>query len=352
MIVDGLPDDRGWKPGRVATDGGVERPIVLVAMREGRDRELLVDSIGEDFRVVTTTDEDRLEAEFDCCILDRSTFQRVQPTIRRRVDGEPTFLPIVLLSGGDGDTSLESTYWNQVDDVIDLPVDRDTLLVRVENLVARRLISVELARQNERLERFASMLTHDLRNPLNVAQGAVDFVRKDYDHEDLELARQSLQRMEDLIENLRTLAREGRPVDETEPVSLEAMVEQSWSVVATGSACVTVDGDLTFQADPDRLRQILENLFRNAIEHGGDDVHIRVGTLDRGRGFYVEDDGAGIPAEARQRVFEYGHSSDPTGTGFGLAIVEEIVTAHGWEIDITEGESGGARFEVQGVETA
>jgi signal transduction histidine kinase len=66
-------------------------------------------------------------------------------------------------------------------------------------------------------------------------------------------------------------------------------------------------------------------------------------------GFAIQDDGPGIDAD---RPFEHGHSGDDGGTGLGLAIVREIVEAHGWEIAVTEGDDGGARFEITGVERA
>jgi signal transduction histidine kinase len=102
------------------------------------------------------------------------------------------------------------------------------------------------------------------------------------------------------------------------------------------------------KADDDRLRQLLENLLRNAIEHGGRDVTVTVGTLDNG--MYIEDTGPGIPEEQREDVFAAGYSSGENGTGFGLSIVKQIVNAHGWNVTVTESADGGARFEITGVE--
>ncbi|MGQ4555618.1 ATP-binding protein [Halobellus sp. GM3] len=104
-------------------------------------------------------------------------------------------------------------------------------------------------------------------------------------------------------------------------------------------------------ADSDRLQNLFENLFRNAVEHAGESATVRVGLLD-GRGFYVEDDGAGIPTEERDRVFDLGHSTADRGTGYGLAIVKWIADAHGWEVSVTDGTEGGARFEFTDVEFA
>jgi signal transduction histidine kinase len=107
----------------------------------------------------------------------------------------------------------------------------------------------------------------------------------------------------------------------------------------------------------------LENLFRNAADHGGDGATVVVGDISpmytttraaavRPSGFFVEDDGPGIAPDERDRVFEVGYTTDPNGTGFGLNIVTEVASAHGWEVSVSEGARGGARFEVTGVEGA
>jgi signal transduction histidine kinase len=209
---------------------------------------------------------------------------------------------------------------------------------------------LELQRQNERLDQFASVISHDLRNPLNVATGRLDLAQQETDSEHLEAARTALERMEGLIEGLLALARQGQPLDDTEPVTLSTVVERCWAVVDTGEATLTVDPDGTFVADFGRLQQLLENLFRNSVEHGGTDVAVHMGVLSDGSGFYVADDGLGIPEAKRDEVFASGYSTSEDGTGFGLAIVTEIVDAHGWEIRVTESTDGGARFEIRGVE--
>jgi len=207
-----------------------------------------------------------------------------------------------------------------------------------------------LQRQNERLEQFVSVVSHDLRNPLTVAAGELDLARADCDSDHLDAVAREHQRMETLIDDLLALAREGRPVEETEAVALGALTTRCWQHVRTTDATLEVDADVELRADPGRLQQLLENLFRNAVDHGGPDVTITVGTLDDG--FYVADDGPGIPEAERGRVFERGFSTMDEGTGFGLAIVEEIVDAHDWAVGVVDGDDGGARFEVTGVEFA
>lgn len=132
------------------------------------------------------------------------------------------------------------------------------------------------------------------------------------------------------------------------PVDLAACVERCGRAVEPAAAGIVVDTDRTILADESRLRQLLESLVRNAVEHAGDDVTVTVGALDDG--FYVADDGPGIPAIDPETVSEEGHSSGIGATGFGFSIVEEIARAHDWSIDVTEGRDGGARFEINGVE--
>ena len=199
----------------------------------------------------------------------------------------------------------------------------------------------ELERQNERLEEFASVISHDLRSPLNVASGRLDLL--DADPEQVEPIEKAIGRMEELIESVLALARKGQMVDETEPVSLEAIAKEGWMNVATGDGTLAVETDLTIQADPGRLPEVFENLFRNAVDHGGDDVTITVDAIENG--FVVEDDGPGIDPEHREKVFESGFSTTVSGHGFGLSIVKQIAEAHGWEVTVGESNEGGARFE-------
>jgi anti-sigma regulatory factor (Ser/Thr protein kinase) len=194
--------------------------------------------------------------------------------------------------------------------------------------------TAELSRQNERLEDFASILSHDLRNPLNTAQGRVTLARERDDPEDLEAASQALDRMEALIDRLLKMTRSGTPVDVNDPVAIEEVARAAWVTVPTAEATLDIESELVVRADRERLRTLFENLFRNAVEHGGTDVTVVVGTLADGDGFYVADDGPGIPEEVGEQVFARGYTTASDGTGFGLSIVKEIVDAHEWTIQL------------------
>jgi signal transduction histidine kinase len=207
----------------------------------------------------------------------------------------------------------------------------------------------KLEEKNEQLERFASVISHDLRNPLNVAQGHLNMALEECRSDHLDTVQQSQDRMATLIDDLLALAREGDHVSEVEPVNLNEHAQTCWQNVQTKQATIRILTERTVRADAGRLQQVLENLFRNAIEHGGEHVTLTIG--DTADGFYVEDDGPGIPEKERQEVFEVGVSSSEEGTGFGLSIVREVVAAHGWEITVTEGREGGARFDITGIES-
>ena len=269
----------------------------------------------------------------------------------------------------------------------------ELLLSHTESALDRLDRERELERQNDRLEEFAGIVSHDLRNPLNVAEGRLEMaMESDEPQEHLEAVARSQDRMETLIEELLALARAGETIGSLEPVELAAVARRAWETVDTGDATLSVTTTATISADPDRLQHLFENLFRNAVEHsstsrqppaddavehgstsprshapedavehgstsrqpqtddpgaGGSVVTVTVGDLEEG--FYAADDGPGIPAEEREQVFDSGYTTSEDGTGFGLGIVQNVVEAHGWAVTITESDAGGARFEITGV---
>jgi signal transduction histidine kinase len=206
----------------------------------------------------------------------------------------------------------------------------------------------QLERERNRLNRFASVVSHDLRGPLEVVSARLDLAAEECDSQHLDAAEDAIDRMGALIEDLLELAKQGKPVGEVASVDLAGVVESCWHNVPTDEATLRLESPRTIQADRSRLQQLLENLIRNAVDHGGPDVTITIGTFDDG--FYVADDGSGIPDTERDDIFKHSYSTEVDGSGFGLSIVKEIVDAHDWEISVTESDSGGARFEITSVE--
>lgn len=225
----------------------------------------------------------------------------------------------------------------------------------------------QLERQNERLDQFASQVSHDLRNPISAAMGRLDIAIEQYgDDEDLQAVKRSLEDADSRINEMLEFARLGGIVTDPEAVPLADTAEAAWDPIETAGATIDIVDDVELCGDPERIERLLENLFRNAVEHGstapdsqarrdgighgGSDlgVSVRVGPLSNAPGFFIEDDGPGIPESDRGDVLEFGYTTSDSGSGFGLAIVEQIATAHDWDVKLTESEAGGVRFEFDG----
>jgi PAS domain S-box-containing protein len=212
----------------------------------------------------------------------------------------------------------------------------------VEAALARADREAKLRDKNERLDEFASVLAHDLRNPLTVAIGRLRKAEQTGGQDHFDEARSAHDRMQRLL----ALARDEPAADTRAAVDLGQLATDAWSHVDTEQATLAVSEDLpTVTGDPGRLTQLFENLFRNAVEHGGTEISVEVQRLRDSSGFAVTDDGPGIPLTERATIFDHGVSSSDDGTGLGLSIVSEIVHAHGWSLSVTESTEGGARFE-------
>ncbi|ELZ08318.1 histidine kinase [Halovivax asiaticus JCM 14624] len=315
--------------------------------------------------------------------------ESVLPSIFETLDATDAILEIER----DGTTS----YYRLTTNPFSASGEQLGRMLTLTDITRREQYRQRLEQQNDRLDQFASIISHDLRNPMMVAKARIEFAVEEGDISHLQSADEALDRMDELIEDVLLLAREGQQIDEPVPVDVASVAEKSWEMVETTGATLQLDEplDRTVDADPARLQQLFENLFRNCVEHGstspassarqntvehsltsrsepvgsedgvehgstssrsltedqlergGRDISVTVGPLPAGTGFYVEDTGTGIPAAIRDEIFDPGFTTNEVGTGFGLAIVTEIVQAHGWDIRTMEGATGGARFEIQ-----
>jgi len=201
-----------------------------------------------------------------------------------------------------------------------------------------------------RIREFSSLVSHELRNPIQKASSGIALAKTQCESEYLDEVEATLSRMDSLVENLVDLLDETDPAIELEAVALDAAIREAWPNAP--HATLSVETALpTVEAEPSRLYQLLENLFRNCIDHAGEAVTVSVGALtaadsDEPTGFYVADDGPGIDSHDRTQVFEYGYTTASEGTGLGLAIVNEIATAFDWRVSITESAAGGTRVEI------
>jgi signal transduction histidine kinase len=264
------------------------------------------------------------------------------------------------------ETVIETFDGNRRPVIVDIYVPRshadgyDRAYLAATDITERREREQELQRKNELLDEFASVVSHDVATPLGVIENKAQLIELTGDTDHVDDIHAASEQVRELIDRLRALAAAGSDIGDTEPVDLATVARDAWVTVPSHDATLSIDAEIAVEADRNRLRQALENLFENAVEHGStsplapgdsgqpqsDDapaVSTTVGTFEEG--FYVADDGPGIPAPDREAIFEQGYSTDSEGTGIGLSIVRRIVEAHGWRIEVTDSDAGGARFE-------
>lgn len=279
---------------------------------------------------------------------------------------------------GEGTTQLTASF-DEIRDAsenlrageLDYDIDTDrpgeygAVLSDLEgDLAQQRERERELQRQKDQLEDFATIVAHDLRNPLTVARGRVTLLEDEYTNPTtaghFDAIQQSHTRMETLIDDMLSLARVGQPVGEKEWVDVGQVARDAWETIDAPTMTLQTADHFEVKASPERLQQLLENLFGNANAHAGEEVTVSVGPIEvmptttrdsisNESGFFVADDGFGFDEGQQSKLFEPGHTTDDSGTGYGLWIVQTIVDAHGWRVGVTEAETGGAKFEITGA---
>ncbi|WP_254838357.1 sensor histidine kinase [Natronomonas marina] len=198
----------------------------------------------------------------------------------------------------------------------------------------------ELEAERDRVEQATQLLAHDFRNLMMVIDDNLKTARKAVDR-----VGSSFDRIEGRIQDTAALTGEAA-IDSVSGMDLEGTARDAWDSIRHAEATLLVEETTTVYADEGLFERLLENLFDNAVSHGGEDVTVRVGPLTEG--FFVEDTGVGIPPEERERVFDERYSTAGS-TGLGLSVVARVVEAHGWEIAVTDSDEGGARFEITGI---
>jgi signal transduction histidine kinase len=336
------------EPGHVASDE--PETTIQLCVADDRDRELLGSFLAEwTTPVIHETIQDA-----DLFLVDQvSLAQYRTDLLTHKREQDPVFCPVLLLShepSRHGDEVVDigaSAEPVLVDETLQMPVKKAVLTRRLRNLLARRTQTQLLQAKTDRLDQFASKLSHELRNPLNLLSGYLPIAHEEQDQAAFEACQTAITRMDRMVSDMLLLARDGEMAIEPHMVSFSDVVDTAWGAVEGPQARLEVTTDRRLYADEDRLLALLANLFRNAVEHGGAEVTVTAGRLPDG--FFVADDGVGIPVAERETVFDDGHTTGGDGIGVGLSVVAEIVAAHGWEITVRESPEGGARFEITGV---
>lgn len=220
--------------------------------------------------------------------------------------------------------------------------DRSYLLVTHTNITSHKLAELRADARAEQLETILNVLTHDLRNPLNIIDGYVEMLGAEVDDNDaLKNIDHAVTRIAEITDATLTFTKSGA-LSNSEPLSVGNLAQTVWKTVATADATLIIEDSRKIIGDRRLLLGMFENLFRNAIEHAGSHCTVILGALETG--FYVEDDGPGIPQSVREKAVQADYSTRGTG-GLGLALVYAVVTAHGGNLTITDAANGGARLE-------
>ena len=202
---------------------------------------------------------------------------------------------------------------------------------------------------------FAASIGHELRNPLGVVESSLYLLRQHLRAEadappvkkHLDRIGSEVQRANKTIHDLLDLARNRPP--QKRATSLHELVDSAAEAALLPVAItlhVAVPADLTPAIDPDQVRQLLVNLFTNAAQalKGRGQIWVEADAApDQGARLRVRDDGPGIPAQDRGRIFEALYTTKAKGSGLGLSLCRRIMEAHGGTIEVEPGP-GGASF--------
>lgn len=336
----------------------MKRILLLLEQRE--NQALLAAELGAAYDVLDGAGGSALDQDFDLCILDGASLDRLEPHVRRRKDrAHPVFLPVLLVTSRPGVKLITRQLWRVVDDLIIAPIEKPELRARVEILLRSRALSLALRQRADEAVQAArtrdevlAMVSHDLRNPLNLVltnvwlllesepplaarpRAQVDMIRRAADH------------MHRLIQDLLDLSG-----IEAGQFAVDALSEAPGSLVA--EACNLLeheaeakrislrsevsDGLPDVCADRGRILQLFGNLIGNALKFTPEGGTITI-TAEQAAGvvlFAVTDTGSGISAADLPHVFDrfwQGRAARSSGAGLGLAIARGIVMSHRGEI--------------------
>ena len=267
-------------------------------------------------------------------------------------------------------TSLHPFTEHQLD-LITAVADQLAVALQKANLYNNLQTSLTLEKtmrtqliQNERLAVAGQLLasvSHEMNNPLQAIQNALFLLKQEEDFstqgmQDLEIILSEVERMGTLLSRLRATYRPINP-DDIEEIQINDVIEDIYALTSTHMR----HNDIIFEFHPDpglptirgvtdQIRQIVLNLFINAIESMQTEGHLTVSTQQSPEGDWallsIADTGTGIDPEILTKIFEPFFTSKKTGTGLGLSITSDIVHQHGGEIQVENNERGGATFTV------
>ena len=263
----------------------------------------------------------------------------------------------------DSEANLHLIYKTEQFNVLD---QKTKLIVRmISHILSREIENTrsnkELMRNMEILQKFRYTISHDLMSPVSTAKGRMEIAQSKYDNKHIDIAYDAIKRVETMIKSTERLLSAGESINVDSRISMEKVCQDAWKIISVSQADLNVRDDFKLYADEPQLKTIMENIFKNSIEHGGRNVNIEVykrtpirtstrDDPDESFSFVIEDDGDGIPDSIKDEIFERKKSTknNKKVSGFGLSIVQSSVEAHGWNIDVAQ-SSTGAKFVISNV---
>jgi signal transduction histidine kinase len=230
-------------------------------------------------------------------------------------------------------------------------------LVTSSDLQIRLIRASELNSHLKEMNLAAAGLAHETRNPLNIIRGLAQMISRERERtpEIEQKSRDIVNEADKVAAQLNEFINYSRPREvRRSAIALNTLINEVVRTLSYDleekSLEVNIHGDvLTVEADEQMLRQALFNLLLNAAQAVSAHGHIEVVTLRSNSTeavLEVRDDGPGVPVERRTEIFKPYFTTQKTGTGLGLAVVQQIVLAQGWEIECTANEPKGALFRI------
>lgn len=203
----------------------------------------------------------------------------------------------------------------------------------------------KLKLQNEKLNKFSKIITHDIRNPLSIAQGYIELAMYEEDNEvHINKTHDAITRIDNIVNDMLKMIKNPNIENEIEEIHIGEISEQCWSNIQSNEQeRLIVNDNGTIEANRSLLTRLLENIFKNIRKHAGNSANAYIGTTDNG--FYIEDDGVGIDDATKDKLFNQSFTTSESGLGLGLTIVKSIADTHNWDIEILDSDEGGVRFE-------
>jgi len=226
----------------------------------------------------------------------------------------------------------------------------------IQDISDREAMEAKLQQQNDKLNDLIQVVTHDIRNPLQVGFGQLEHARETGSSEAFDRIQEALERIEGLMDQIVTLSRQGQEPRQIERIDLVNIAQTALEALNEPRITLTAVGECSVDGDPARLQRLFERLFENTAKHTDTSVTVTIGLIQpvltttrqqkgSSAGFYIEDDCPNLEADLTDHMFEGGYTTTADETGFRLANVAQIADAHGWDMNISTSSARGTRFE-------